>query len=373
LADTVLERIRVNPMVSWQKSEVAAAYTIGATLAQGTHASEGIAAIKEDLVSLDRTLSTAGVGLEYLTRLAEKVRAPGTHHAMPLPARSFALVPQAFPAPQSETALVSRVLDSTTPSESVRESYQPKVSAHSGLLPQPMSAAMPRQTNPLPEPPPLPKISAMLTAIAQEHLRTTSVLPRADMSFAKDSPVRHPDAAEHPPAAAPLGRVLAISTKLTDMPLDTIQRTDILPTAAAPTTSRAIDMPTIRLSPTSGMMTTAALSQASLIMGSSLPNLSPRVPPTMRRMDSFAPSVAPPMLETMDEVASRDASRPSSKCRQSMETAIEPSRGTIVLDGALLGRWVMDRLARQASRPVAGTTGIDPRINATFPGAPTSV
>ena len=213
----------------------------------------------------------------------------------------------------------------------------------------------------------------MLAAIAQKHLRTTPVMPKADMSFAKDSPVRHPDAAEHPPAAAPVGRLLDLSTELTGMPLDAIQKPDILPTTPAPTTSRAIDMSTIRTSLTSGMMTTAALSQASLIMGPSVPNLSPRVPPTTRRIDSVSPSVAPPIVETMDEVASRDASRPSSKSRQSMETAIEPSRGTIILDGALLGRWVMDRLARQASRPVAGTTGIDPRINATFAGAPTSV
>jgi hypothetical protein len=42
----------------------------------------------------------------------------------------------------------------------------------------------------------------------------------------------------------------------------------------------------------------------------------------------------------------------------------------LILDGAQLGRWIMNRLARQASRPAAGTTGIDPRISPIFPGAP---
>ena len=47
----------------------------------------------------------------------------------------------------------------------------------------------------------------------------------------------------------------------------------------------------------------------------------------------------------------------------------EPRQGTVYLDGACMGRWVVDRLAKYASRPSAGTTGIDPRITATYPGA----
>lgn len=52
-------------------------------------------------------------------------------------------------------------------------------------------------------------------------------------------------------------------------------------------------------------------------------------------------------------------------------TGSEPRQGTIVLDGAQLGRWMMDQLEWRASRPGAMTTGIDPRISPTFPGAPT--
>jgi hypothetical protein len=53
------------------------------------------------------------------------------------------------------------------------------------------------------------------------------------------------------------------------------------------------------------------------------------------------------------------------------DAAPEPREGMLIIDGAQLGRWVIDHLARQASRPMAGMTGIDPRMNPTFPGAPT--
>lgn len=53
------------------------------------------------------------------------------------------------------------------------------------------------------------------------------------------------------------------------------------------------------------------------------------------------------------------------------ETFSETRQGMLVVDGAQLGRWMIDHLERRASRPGVGTTGIDPRISATFPGAPT--
>jgi hypothetical protein len=47
-----------------------------------------------------------------------------------------------------------------------------------------------------------------------------------------------------------------------------------------------------------------------------------------------------------------------------------PRQGTLILDGAQLGRWMMDHLERHASRPGAMATGFDPRMNAAYPGAP---
>jgi hypothetical protein len=46
-------------------------------------------------------------------------------------------------------------------------------------------------------------------------------------------------------------------------------------------------------------------------------------------------------------------------------------QGMMILDGAQLGRWMIDHLERHASRPGATTTGFDPRMNAAYPGAAT--
>ncbi len=46
-----------------------------------------------------------------------------------------------------------------------------------------------------------------------------------------------------------------------------------------------------------------------------------------------------------------------------------PVRGDVYLDGARVGRWMSDRLAREADRPQAGVTGFDPRLGPAWPGS----
>lgn len=58
----------------------------------------------------------------------------------------------------------------------------------------------------------------------------------------------------------------------------------------------------------------------------------------------------------------------ASPSAQSQESALQ---GDIYLDGALLGKWVVEHLTRSMDRPRAGVTGFDPRLTATWPGAPT--
>ncbi|MEJ0016750.1 MAG: hypothetical protein WDN25_09300 [Acetobacteraceae bacterium] len=71
-----------------------------------------------------------------------------------------------------------------------------------------------------------------------------------------------------------------------------------------------------------------------------------------------------------DEAVRSAAWQATTPASQSSLADAEPRQGTLVLDGAQLGRWMLDHLARHAARPGAGVTGIDPRINATYPGAP---
>jgi len=48
----------------------------------------------------------------------------------------------------------------------------------------------------------------------------------------------------------------------------------------------------------------------------------------------------------------------------------KPDGGDIYLEGAVLGRWFTERLARAANRPASGGTAFDPRLSPAWPGPP---
>lgn len=48
--------------------------------------------------------------------------------------------------------------------------------------------------------------------------------------------------------------------------------------------------------------------------------------------------------------------------------ATPPQEGRLLLEGFELGRWLTDRLNRDAARPPAGATGFDPRLSPAWPG-----
>lgn len=48
-------------------------------------------------------------------------------------------------------------------------------------------------------------------------------------------------------------------------------------------------------------------------------------------------------------------------------------QGILAMDGSQLGRWIIEHLERNASRPGSMATGIDPRITPIYAGAPTGV
>jgi len=50
-------------------------------------------------------------------------------------------------------------------------------------------------------------------------------------------------------------------------------------------------------------------------------------------------------------------------------TSTGPAQGDVFLDGARVGRWMSDRLARDVDRPQSGMTGFDPRLGPAWPGS----
>ena len=88
--------------------------------------------------------------------------------------------------------------------------------------------------------------------------------------------------------------------------------------------------------------------------------VSPRPQPT----EPVAPSAHPPPAS-----AALPLPLPSAAPRPSPQ-ATGPTSGDVYLDGTRLGRWISDRLARDASRPQAGGVGFDPRMTLAWPGPP---
>jgi hypothetical protein len=74
-----------------------------------------------------------------------------------------------------------------------------------------------------------------------------------------------------------------------------------------------------------------------------------------------------PTSPTAAEAISPVASRPAPEA----PTADPPAFAEIHLDGQALGRWLTRQLEARLNRPPAGTTGFDPRMTPTWPGAPT--
>ncbi len=87
--------------------------------------------------------------------------------------------------------------------------------------------------------------------------------------------------------------------------------------------------------------------------------------------DRVVSNTAEPLSVTPDMAAQPDVPQSRTAPAESPQAESEPRQGTIILDGAQLGQWVIDHLEKYASRPGAMTTGIDPRMSAIYPGAPT--
>lgn len=76
-----------------------------------------------------------------------------------------------------------------------------------------------------------------------------------------------------------------------------------------------------------------------------------------------ATAAAPRARGTMDTPSSPSYAPPTAQALQS-----GPTGGDVFLDGARVGTWLADHLAREAGRPQMGGTGFDPRLTPAWPG-----
>jgi len=79
------------------------------------------------------------------------------------------------------------------------------------------------------------------------------------------------------------------------------------------------------------------------------------------------PDAAAPAAPMATGVASKPSS-PSYAPPAAQATQGGPTGGDVFLDGARVGTWLADHLAREAGRPQMGSTGFDPRLTPAWPG-----
>ncbi len=99
------------------------------------------------------------------------------------------------------------------------------------------------------------------------------------------------------------------------------------------------------------------------------------LPVLAARHAEAAPLGARPQAAPIEPAAQQALAPQLAAAMPAMAPSAEPAPssggegGAVYLDGALVGRWLSDRLAREASRPGGGATGFDPRMGPSWPGA----
>ncbi len=327
-------------------------YEIGIALALDNGVSAGIAAIRQDLATLDRAVASSAAGLLTLRRLSEGLsgNAPGPLppftqpspvlpaptelateiHASPPPS---VLAPWPLPAPIPATLIdsaPSAPWANDTPADAVRPPPpQPVITA--ALSAQPPSQPMP-----------VPPVAAIATVASV--VPKPSIPPHLPNRIAAAN-FSEPKAASPGPIRLPASKPMPIPDAPTfaPHPATPYRAGQIHLTPAAPLPPPpAPDHPE---PPTNNHFAPMAVRPAAAAAAASRPTRADRTEP----------------LSLQPRASDASGSAPDS------DTA---SHGEIILDSARLGRWISDRLARAADRPQSGTTGFDPRVSPSYAGAP---
>ncbi len=304
------------------------AYTIGIRLALDDGVSAGMAAMGAELAALDRAMAASGMGLGRLrARVVE-----GRTEPAPVPAEPVAEVRPAVMAP--ETAVMSPVVVSPEPvvaAPSVVMSPEPVAMASPAMAPAVAAVA--------------PVLPAMAEPVAPPVVMEKTVAPAMPVvpaPAAKPAPVVRVFSPVVPPPEAP---VVAPAVRA-EMP-------------AAPAPMAAMPAGVVR----------EVERQTHVLMREPAPVVPPAVAvPDVVVGATPAASVAPGVVAAPGAAA---VAPPMASAAPSAATAREragPMQGDVFLDGARMGRWMADVLAREASRPQSGSTQFDPRMGVAWPG-----
>jgi hypothetical protein len=324
------------------------AYTIGITLALDNGVSEGLATIRRDLIALNCVVEGSATRLKHLTRAAAELQirpdvaepigtgstvpAPGHRDgAIPVPSDSPRLDPSIFAMSRSDLLMAARTLMPVFSLPAVRPT------ADVGTRPADRPGMASPEVRSL-----VPGVPSIASITGQEWGQGAAITDFEPVGY---------------PAQIPF------PTATHAVPEDGSGDRIFMDCGAAPPLS-AVNDAASPLSP-------AKTPYISVSPVGEYPGLHP-----LQQRAAGAQVDASPGTRAGAYDAPAWAHRPS--VDSTLPTAVPPpseprsagSQGDIYVDGSRLGRWMTDRLVQAAELPRSATTGFDPRMTPTWPGAP---
>jgi hypothetical protein len=371
LADTVLERLNLTD--SWSNANA-----VGASFALTNGVSEGIGIVRQETAMLASIVTTTMAMLEPLMKIAAGLHTASVGVA---PIRSSVgfdavLSPQelsgldlqlapTIPAPVSWKALHDIASSSERPYRMSPERVRATAAVvDAAALPKPLaeqntvvaqaaSLAVSGRSAPWNLASEASMVAQAPKAASAQNLATSTLSPVTPLSYATDW----------------VAMLEPVSSSITTKDANAVAPT--VRSAAVPNPSAPADRIWLASDPALQSIMIGARLPLAAAVGSQSPVF------TLTSERSVSPIDIPGSDTTVrtrginPAAAEIEAPTAAVATRQELPTAAEAQQGTIYLDGVRLGRWIIDHLARHASRPVAGIAGIDPRISASYPNAPT--
>lgn len=324
------------------------AYTVGINLALNNSVSEGLASIRPDLGTLNRVIDDSAIGMKRLEKIAKNLkiaprqdtastdqpksptRAPASTKAQgatrPAPTEFMHMDGNKRPDPSSARYnIVGRLASAPTGSEMPHRS-----AITSATVPVVSSAtALPRSWN--------TAAGNVGGEASRSPVAPASVLDRVQ-SWATRSRLAVADLSISPTRPTTIDSAGRESNSV-----DASQRSrHRMANAVRATESVAVpypQAPAVSRSPISSRT----------LLGADLGATGAAAPKNLSTSALFnLPSAVPPPADAR----------------------ASPVQGDVYLDGSRLGKWVVDHLTKSLDRPRTGTTGFDPTLTATWPGAP---
>jgi hypothetical protein len=323
------------------------AYTVGITLALSNGVSEGVASISRDLGALNIMLDDSTTGLKRLGQFAENLKiAPPPRTAFTDTTKAPARVPG-----DAKIRSTTREI-ATDPTQTDADPQQSQSSARYSEVDRFRSS--PSQSQ-------VPRRATIASAAASVSPSTTysPSSPFASAGSASDGSNRSPVT-----PATMLDKVQTLitrpKTRIADLPIWPARASKV--DADGP----GIAPVDIGLGAWSGLSSSGRIAEPAPVVYSQCPSvskssLSSRLQPGA----DIAPSGECP------------GGKSSAAAFSSFPSAVPPApdarntamQGDVYLDSTRLGKWVVDHLTKSIERPRAGTTGFDPTLSATWPGA----